>query len=220
MNKSILAVEFVSVDDITLRGQLWPAGEDWVILVHDAGEDLDAWDDFPAELFGRGFTVLTMELRGHGLSDGPWLAEYADRDVEAALHYAAGHGAFTTTVIGAGVGATAALIAAGRVPVTSLALLSPRATLAGHAEEEMRRCVAPKLIVAGAADTAACEEAERLRALAIGWLLYVNVPGAEHGTALIAGTQATGVRQHILGSLYEHRGYALLERQAAQQGKD
>jgi pimeloyl-ACP methyl ester carboxylesterase len=217
---SIIPVEFVSTDGIALRGELWPAGEDWVILVHDEGQDLDAWDDFPAELFGHGLTVLAIELRGHGLSEGQWQAEHADLDVDAALRYAAGNGAFTTTVIAAGIGAAAALIAAGRIPVTSLVLLSPRATLVGHGDEELRHSVAPKLLVAGTLDARACEEADRLGALAIGWLLYVNIPSDEHGSKLVTGRLKTSVRQHILGSLYEHRGRALLERQAGQQGKD
>jgi pimeloyl-ACP methyl ester carboxylesterase len=217
---TVVPVEYSSGDCITLRGELWPSGEDWVILVHDEGQDLDAWEDFPAELHGHGLTVLCTEPRGHGLSDGRWQAMYADLDVEAALRYAAEHGAMTTTVIGAGIGAVAALIAAGRMPVTGLALLSPHASLPGHAEEELRGSVAPKLLVAGTLDATACAEAGFLRALTIGWLLYVNIPGADHGTGLVTGGHATGVRQHILGSLFEHRAYALLERQVAQQDKE
>jgi alpha-beta hydrolase superfamily lysophospholipase len=217
---TVVPVEYSSGDRTTLRSELWPSSDDWVILVHDEGQDLDAWEDFPAELHGHELTVLCTELRGHGLSDGRWQAASADLDVEAALRYAAVHGAMTTTVIGAGVGAVAALIAAGRLPVTSLALLSPRAALSGHAAADLRCCTAPKLLVAGALDATAGTAAERLRGLAIGWLLHVTVPGADHGTNLVTGRHATGARRHILGSLFEHRGYALLERQGAQQRKD
>jgi hypothetical protein len=205
----VVPVEYSSGDGLTLRGELWPSSEHWVILVHDEDQDLDTWKDFPAELRGHSLTVLCTELRGHSLSDGPWQATSAHLDIVAALRYAAGHGAVTTTVIGAGVGAVAALIAAGRMPVTSLVLLSPRASLPGHAEEALRRSVAPKLILVGTLDATACRAAEHLRALAIGWLLYVTIAGADHGGGLVTGRHATGVRQHILGWLYEHRGRVL-----------
>jgi pimeloyl-ACP methyl ester carboxylesterase len=217
---TVVPVEFPGVDGLTLRGELWPSGEDWVILVHDADQDLDAWDDFPAELHGHDLTILNMELRGHGLSDGPWQPASADLDVEAALHFAAAHGAMTTTLIGAGIGATAALSAAGRAPVTSLVLLSPCAALPGHDEAGLRHCTASKLLVTGTLDTSAGTDADRLRALAVGWLLWVTIPCADHGAALVTGPHATTVRQHILGSLYEHRGMAALERRAAQRGEE
>jgi hypothetical protein len=161
-----------------------------------------------------------MELRGHGLSDGPWQPASADLDVEAALHFAAAQGALTTTLIGAGVGATAALGAAGRVPVTSLVLLSPRAALPGHDEAELRHSTASKLLVTGTLDTGAGADADRLRALAIGWMLWVTIPSADHGAGLVTGPHALTVRQHILGSLYEHRGMAALGGFPLQRGQE
>lgn len=55
---------------VTLRGHEWPHDGPPVLLVHDLGEDLDAWTPLPRRLVGEGFRVVATELRGHGLSDG------------------------------------------------------------------------------------------------------------------------------------------------------
>lgn len=56
--------------EITLRGHEWPGDGLPVLFVHDIGGDLDDWSSIPATLSRSGFRVMSVELRGHGLSDG------------------------------------------------------------------------------------------------------------------------------------------------------
>jgi hypothetical protein len=55
---------------ITLRGHEWSEDGPPVLFVHDLGGDLDDWGSTPATLARSGFRVISVELRGHGLSDG------------------------------------------------------------------------------------------------------------------------------------------------------
>lgn len=63
-------------DDLLLRGQEWSHDGPAVVFVHDLGDDLDVWATVAARLAGVGFRVISMDLPGHGLSDG-------EPDVEA-----------------------------------------------------------------------------------------------------------------------------------------
>ena len=60
------------------------------MLVHDLGGDADSWRGLPAELTTRGFRVLNLELRGHGLSDGERDASTTVGDLRGALSVIAG----------------------------------------------------------------------------------------------------------------------------------
>jgi dienelactone hydrolase len=45
-----------------------PAPIPAVLLLHGYGENRSAWKDFSKELLGRGWAVMTLDLRGHGQS--------------------------------------------------------------------------------------------------------------------------------------------------------
>lgn len=53
-----------------LRGHEWPVDGPPVAFLHDFGEDLDVWGSLPGRVAALGFRVMSLELRGHGLSDG------------------------------------------------------------------------------------------------------------------------------------------------------
>lgn len=55
-----------------------------VVLLHDRGSDLDSLRWLRTALVGDGFTVVSLDLPGHGLSDGDY-----DRDCQHAIESAA-----------------------------------------------------------------------------------------------------------------------------------
>ena len=55
---------------LVLRGHEWSRDGPAVVFVHDVGDDLDAWGALTARVASEGFRVISVELRGHGLSDG------------------------------------------------------------------------------------------------------------------------------------------------------
>lgn len=42
-----------------------------LFLIHGVGGDLDAWNFLKEKLLAQGFSVITMDIRGHGKSDHP-----------------------------------------------------------------------------------------------------------------------------------------------------
>lgn len=72
-------------DGLVLRGHEWPVDGPAVVFLHDFGDDLDAWGPLTARLAGLGFRVISLELRGHGLSGGEPDPAALREDLTAAL---------------------------------------------------------------------------------------------------------------------------------------
>ena len=72
-------------DGLVLRGHEWPADGPAVLFVHDLDDDLDAWGPVTAEVASYGLRVISVELRGHGLSDGEPDPDLLGQDLQALL---------------------------------------------------------------------------------------------------------------------------------------
>lgn len=185
------AVHATTADGITLRGELVRGGAVWLCLVHDVGEDIDAWRPLRPGLARRGWSVLGLDFRGHGGSDGEWDASWGELDVDLAVTLARRLGARHVCVVAAGYGCLAALRAVERaLPepsfelLDSLALLSP-GPLDGADPLGLRGQGLPKLFLHGAKDPLAAD-AEALRRASIGWTVGVTFATESRGTALAA----------------------------------
>src|SRR5207248_6759972 len=146
------AVELVAADGLTLRGEVWGRGDDWLLLLHDAAADLDAWRPLAEFVEKSRLTALALDLRGHGGSDDPWDERGAELDVESGAAFARAGGALTLCVAAAGVACLVALRAAARAGIDALALLSPGA-LGSADPSDLRAPGVAKLVLAGALDT-------------------------------------------------------------------
>jgi pimeloyl-ACP methyl ester carboxylesterase len=201
------AVQATTADGITLRGELVRGSDVWICLVHDAGEDIDAWRPLRPGLARRGWSVLALDLRGHGGSDGEWTGERAELDVDLAVTLARRLGARHVCVVAAGSAGVAALRAVERAlpQVTfelpdSLVLISP-GPLEGADPLTLRGQGLPKLFVHGAKDPLA-GDSEALRKASIGWTVGVTFGTAARGTELVA-EWAPNVLDKIVGLLKE-----------------
>lgn len=213
------AVEIIAADGAVLRGQRWVGNSTWVILLHESGDDadLDRWMPLAPHLAGRGWSVLAVDLRGHGASDGDWDPRLADRDVAVVVEFARSHGAAFVCLGAAGDSATTVLRLAGEARPDVLVLLSPKVD-ADQPVSDLRGAGEAKLIVAGGGNTDARASAERLGKAAIGPVLVLNLPAHEQGTALLHGEVATHLREHVIGFLAEQRFLAGLREQWARAG--
>ena len=72
-------------DGLVLRGHEWPVDGPAVVFLHDHGDDLDAWGPITAGVASHGFRVISVELRGHGLSDGDADPSLVGHDLPALL---------------------------------------------------------------------------------------------------------------------------------------
>lgn len=187
-------VEFSSAGGLRLRGRQYGAGASWVILVHDEGQDSRAWRGLPRQLSAQGFRALVFDLRGYGASDGSRDARRARLDVAAALGFARSRGARRLCVIGAGVGAGAALVAARTYPIRAFVALSPRRS--GRDNPEQTR--APKLIFVGSLDDRAAAEADDVFRRSIGFATMNSTPVDVQGTELLRSSWGDDVRELIV----------------------
>lgn len=198
------AIEIPTSDGLTLRGQAWANEGHWAILFHEAGCDLDVWQPLLPYLLGRGYSVLTLDLRGHGLSDGAWDVDCVSLDLQAALDYVHSRGATIVSFVGAGESAIAALTEPLVHSFLGLVLLSA-GPLGSYAVDELRGEGVPKLYMAGTHDQAAVELAEKLRNRSIGWAALMRLPTEESGTTLLAGLWAKHVEEQTVAFLEEQR---------------
>ncbi len=197
-------VELAAGDGTVLRGECWVDGADWLVLFHDLGGDLDAWRPLIGLAAVRGWSVLALDLRGHGGSDDPWDAEKCPADVALAIAEARRRGASTVCVGGAGVSAIAALRAASDTELDALVLLSPGPVPDGP-RDTLRGPGISKLVVYGSHAPADDAEAKCVADLSIGPALRVGLPTSAHGTDLLIGKLGRQVVEHIAAFWDEQR---------------
>lgn len=199
-----MPVHFRAADGAVLRGHRYGLGPRWVILVQDDAQDATAWGRLVADLSGHGFRVLTFELEGHGASGGQRDVRQAPADVRAALSFAKAQGARRRYLIGAGSGATAALVVAGTEDVRAVVALSPRAEPSGLAKDAIRVGTGPKLFAVGSLDTRAAEQTEDLFNRSIGWAVLDSFPVTAQGTRLLRSAWGGHVHERILAFLGDY----------------
>ena len=132
-------VQLRASDGTPIAATLYPAAggpAPAVVLVHMLTRTRDDWRGFAIKLQAAGATCLAIDLRGHGGSGGAAAPSAAMAlDVQAAVMWLAARSDIRTSAIGlvgASFGATAALLAAGELPVVkAVALVSPAADYRG-----------------------------------------------------------------------------------------
>jgi pimeloyl-ACP methyl ester carboxylesterase len=132
-----------------------PAPIPAVLLLHGYGEDRSVWRNFTQQLLGRGWAVMSLDLRGHGesktrnkasLQAAPaWRTDphAFPVDLDPALDWLKARPRIDTqkiVVIGVDVGANLALIASGRFPEVRTAVaikpnLMESLAMAGSAQD-------------------------------------------------------------------------------------
>jgi pimeloyl-ACP methyl ester carboxylesterase len=197
-------IELRAHDGVILRGECWRGKPDWLVLVHEVGRDLEGWRPLIGVAELRGWSVLALDLRGHGGSDDPWDADECVSDVVLAVAEARRRGARTVCVTGAGEGAIAALRAADSSPPNALVLLSPGAVADKHAPS-LRAPEVSELIVYGSRSAPDDASAKRVADLSIGPALRVGLPTSAHGTDLLAGPTAQQAIEQIAAFWDEQR---------------
>ena len=168
-----------------------------ILLLHMLTHTHAEWDGVADALNAAGFGVLSLDLRGHGGSQGSFEAGLTplQQDVQAALNWLHARPELVPGrigIAGASLGATLAVIgAAGEPAVRSIALLSPAAEYRGiRCEASMRKFAersGAALLVAGALDPYAARSAKQLAAAGPGMRDLRVIDGTSaHGLALVA----------------------------------
>jgi dienelactone hydrolase len=209
-------VEFDSADGVRLEGRLFGEGDAAVVLSHMRPADQTSWFRFADRLADGGYLVLTYNFRGYcpggdgGCSEGDRDVGAAWQDVAGAIDFVRSRGATSISLVGASMGGTASLVAAGArgSDVRAVVTLSAPAAIEGLVADAslLSRITAGKLFVAGVGDAVAAADAESLYRQAPPPKRVEIVPADDHGTDLLTGAQAEVVRRLIETYLGESAG--------------
>lgn len=192
-------VTFPAADGMPLDGRLFTPAEGTdrlIVLLHMYSTDQTAWFEAARHLSELGFAALTFDFRGYGTSGGEQDAGAAVTDLEGALAWAAAQGFQRVALVGASMGGTAAIVAAGQAaeapPPLSVdgvfTLSAPAEFLDLDAEAVVGSIAVPLWTLAAEGDTSAAHAVESFAERAdLDTHHRYELPGAEHGTDLIGG---------------------------------
>jgi dienelactone hydrolase len=207
-------VWFEAADGTRLSGVVLGQGRTGVILAHQRWFNLCSWIPFARQLSEQGYRVLAFDFRGFGASGTAkgTAGRSLDLDVAAGVEYLRRLGVDRVVLVGASMGATAALVdaASGEDGATGVAAVvsisGPSRFYEMDAGLAVRRMRVPVLFIASD------EEGSYTRAAR---LLYgragsrskrmVIVPGRIHGIGLLEeGANAPMVRELVTTFIEEH----------------
>jgi uncharacterized protein len=204
---SATEVTFSTADGITLNGHLFGSGHAGVVLCHMYPADQSSWYGTAQRLAADGYLVLTFDFRGYGKSNGRKDIPKINQDVAAAITQIRTGGAGAVVLIGASMGGTASLVAGDRAQALSSIRMAGVATLSAPVEfmglsatAAVPRIIVPLLFIAGEKDAGAAG-ARQLEQLSSGKGDLQIVPGGDHGTNLLTGSQGARVYQSLLDFL-------------------
>lgn len=200
-------VTFESSDGVTLEGRLFGDGSTGVVLSHMQPADQRSWFAFANRLADEGYLVLTYDFRGYcpggqgGCSQGDLQVSAIWQDVLGAMDFVRSQGAATIALVGASMGGTASLVAAGQEgsDVAVVVTLSAPTSIEGLDADAalLQRVDANKLFIAGVGDAAAAASAEQLYEIAPPPKRPEIVPADDHGTDLLTGSRGEAVQRII-----------------------
>lgn len=162
-----------------------------VLLLHMLGGDRSDWDEFALNLALKGYTVFSVDMRGHGDSPGKRDFKKSKDDLQRVWDYFTGRPEVdrdSTAVIGASIGSNMALITAAKQPAIKTAvLLSPGLEYRGITTEDAIVAYGqrPILIVASQEDAYSASSSQRLEGLALGESRLILYQGGGHGMQML-----------------------------------
>jgi pimeloyl-ACP methyl ester carboxylesterase len=193
-------------DGLQISGDLYMPTADaplpGVLLLHMMSTDRTVWGNFPEELAKACYTVLNVDLRGHGQTGGEVDWEQAQLDIPQilqALGEMEGVNPESLAILGASIGANLALTGGADVPaVRTVVLLSPGLDYAGVTTlDAMERYgERPVLIAVSDQDTYAADSSRQLADAALGEFDLIVYEGTAHGRDMF--NSQSGLQQIIL----------------------
>lgn len=178
-------VRFTTFDGVELAGTRFgdPSSPVGIVLAHMRGRDQTTWWAFAEAAAAEGHQVLAFDFRGYGQSPGERDTSL-DLDLEAAVLFARESGVTTTIVMGASMGATAAINIADGLDLTGVVSLSAPADFLGMPALEIAANVGePLLLVVAENDQPYADAAASIDQNALTSELLV-LDGQQHGTNL------------------------------------
>lgn len=198
-------VRYQTRDGYTIAASVYPAAgqkPSGLILVHMLGATRDSWAPFAAKARSMGYSVIAMDLRGHGdsteqsgrhtshksFTKPDWTAAADDLAGAKACLLEAGADPDNLVIIGAGIGGNLALrYAATDADIQAAVLVSPGLDYRGVTAEDAieRYGNRPLLMMTALGDAYAASSCRALEKAAKGHCEIREYDGSAHGTDLL-----------------------------------
>lgn len=196
------AVSFRTSDGVRLRGWLWGSGQNAVVLSHMFGTNQSVWYELARKLSAQGFTALTYDFRGVGTSGGRLVIARVDRDVLSAVRFMRARHPRRLFLIGASMGGTASIVAAGQHRVDGVVVMASGTRFQGlDARPYLGTLRAPKLFIVGRGDAPFNESARTMYASTPLPKQLKVFPTNAHGTYMFKTRHGPAIEQAIMAFL-------------------
>jgi len=205
-------VRFRARDGVRLLGVSLGKGHVGVALGHESDGTLCNWMPFARILAKAGYRVIAFDFRnsrGSSAHVNGARSQNLDLDFVAASGVLRKRGASRVLLVGASLGATAALVAGSEVApgVAGVAALSPAAQWSARLDGDaaVKKLAVPVLFMAAHGDTDFANDAQSLYGEAASSDKRLElVAGADHGTFMVRGSSGKGPRTILLSFLHLH----------------
>ena len=166
-----------------------------IILLHMLNNDHTSWDKFAEKWYSLNYTVIAIDLRGHGKSSGSWkefnAKDFNDMllDVKEAKEFGLLEKKSKFVIIGASIGANIALnYAAKDNDIKGVALLSPGLDYRGVKIDSaaLNYGQRPILLVASEDDKYSADTVKELNSKLVGKKKLIMYKAAGHGTDMFS----------------------------------
>lgn len=193
-------VEFTA-GKVSLSGFAFGSGDTAVVLAHMQGGAKEDWIDVAVALAENGVMAFAFDFRGYAGQEGE-RDQGLVADVVGAVEAMRNRGASRVYVVGASMGAAAALAAASREDLAGVVSVSSPARFPGlKVRRAAQQIDEPVLFVAAEDDQPYAQDAQQLAAAAAGEL--VTYEGADHGTDILKGDHRDELTALIIGFVKE-----------------
>lgn len=195
-------VTFRSADGVTLRGHLWAGGPTAIVFSHMYGTTQAIWFDLAGRLASQGYTVLTFDFRGAGSSSGRLVIGHVYRDTVAAVQFLRTRHPQKIVLVGASMGGTASIVAAGHTKVDGLIVIASGMRFRGlDVRPHLGELRMPKLFVVGSRDAPFNQSVQTMYNLTPQPKHLLVVPTALHGTNMF---RVARHRDAIYAAVFQH----------------
>lgn len=195
-------VSIVADDGVLLDGRYWDHNADRIVIyLHEYREEQSSWWSWAAAQRRPTASAITLDLRGHGASEGLETDIAAMvLDVRAAIEFARDAGYPHVMLVGAGMSAAVAIVAAADEPeVTVLGLSTPAEfgeLLPVEALQQTPGLADRVWLMASEDDVSAADSLHRFREVAgVPFSQSRLFAGRTHGIALLEGIDGTAARR-------------------------
>jgi len=194
-------LQITTADDLTLDARLWDRGPDrLVIYLHEFRGDQSEWWPHAEGQRAPAVSSMTLDFRGHGASTGDGIdVEGMIHDVIAAVNFARDRGFQRVMLVGAGMGAAVAIVAAVEVPDVTVIGLSTPADFDALDTVAVVELVADRVqLIAMRDDISAADSLRRFRGLPnVDSTTARLYPGSSHGVAILEGRSGADIRERF-----------------------